>query len=95
MVYFCNELNARMKLIRNVQFSLLIRINNRLREVNFLQRSPGIYDTDISDELGRRYTFQMVKEDIQWKIKGVQSPLWITGSEPQIHEALNKIEDQG
>lgn len=84
-----------MNLIKIIQFSLLIRINHRLREFNFLQRNEHLYDTDVNDERGNRYFFKMVKEDEQWKVQGTNLPAWITENEEAIQEGLlNKASRQ-
>ncbi len=72
----------------NITFTLLIKINGRLREFNFRKRNDANYDTDTNDERNNRYTFRMVKEDNTWKMQGQQLPEWLTENESVVHEAL-------
>jgi hypothetical protein len=74
----------------NIAFTLLIKINGRLREFNFRKRSDLNYDTDTNDEIGNRYTFRMEKEGETWKIIGKSLPAWLMESETAINEALAK-----
>jgi len=74
----------------NIAFTLLIKINGRLREFNFRRRSDLNYDTDTNDELGNRYIFRMEKEGDNWKIVGKSLPAWLLESETGINEALQK-----
>ncbi len=84
-----------MNLTKLIQFSLLIRINDRLREFNFLQRTPTLYDTNVSDERGNRFMFKLVKENEIWKVQGQNIPSWITENEVALNEALlNKVDNQ-
>jgi hypothetical protein len=72
----------------NITFTLLIKINGRLREFNFRKRADLNYDTDTNDERGNRYMFRMIKENETWKIKGQELPKWLLESDAFIHEAL-------
>ena len=74
----------------NIAFSLLIKINGKLREFNFRKRADSNYDTDTNDDHGNRYIFRMEKQGEEWKINGKTLPVWLTESEPIINEALQK-----
>ena len=78
---------------RHIHFTLLIRINNRLREFNFYRRNDALYETDTNDERGNRYFFKMFNEEGAWKIDGTGLPDWIVTNEAAVHEAL-KIKEQ-
>ena len=69
-------------------FTLLIKINGRLREFNFRKRSDCNYDTDTNDERGNRFIFRLVKENETWKIRGRELPNWLLESDSLLHEAL-------
>lgn len=79
-----------MPVIKNIAFTLLIKIKGRLREFNFRKRSDDIFDGDISDERGTRYFFKMRKREETWKMEGLELPTWLTESEIQVIEALDK-----
>jgi len=72
----------------NITFSLLIKINGRLREFNFRKRTDLNYDTDTTDERGNRFVFRVIKENGAWKIKGQELPKWLMESDLILHEAL-------
>ena len=79
-----------MSLSRNIAFTLLIKINGRLREFNFRKRGDILYDTDTCDENGGRYFFKMEKQAGSWKINGTQLPAWLIESESLINAAIVK-----
>ena len=72
----------------NIAFTLLIKINGRLREFNFRKRSEVNYDTDTNDDYTNRYFFKMEKVEGAWKIVGKELPKWLLENEIQIGEAL-------
>lgn len=72
----------------NIAFTLLIKINGRLREFNFRKRSDVNYDTDTNDDYTNRYFFKMEKVEGAWKIVGKELPKWLLESETLIGEAL-------
>jgi hypothetical protein len=78
----------------HIHFTLLIRINNRLREFNFYRRNEGLYEVDTNDERGNRFFFKMFNEDAVWKMDGQGLPDWILSNAPVVHEAL-KTKEQG
>jgi hypothetical protein len=76
---------------KNIAFTLLIKINGRLREYNFRKRGETFYDVDTNDERGNRYYFKMVKQEEGWKLGGDHLPGWLKENELLIHESiLNK-----
>lgn len=77
-----------MDFTRNIQFSLLIPVNGRLREFNFLRRNPELYEADIADESGDRYYFRLLKQNEQWRINGIDLPLWLRRLEELVDKAV-------
>jgi hypothetical protein len=76
---------------KNIAFTLLIKINGRLREFNFRQRGTLLYDTDTTDERGNRIFFKMEKLEESWKISDTSLPGWIVESENLIADATREF----
>ena len=74
----------------NIAFTLLIKIDSRLKEFNFRKRSDVLYDANTNDEYSNRYYFRMEKENSSWKINGQGLPDWILKNEIVVVEALEK-----
>ncbi len=72
---------------KNIAFTLLIKINGRLREFNFRQRGSSHYNIDTTDERGNRYYFKMEKQEESWKISDAGLPGWIMENENLIADA--------
>ena len=70
----------------NIHFTLLVKVEGRLREFNFRQRTDDSYDADTSDERGNRYLFKWSKSADGWDIVpiSITMPVWITESKPSI-----------
>jgi hypothetical protein len=79
-----------MDFIKNIHFTLVIRINKRLHEFNFRKRSAEEYDTDTGDDRGNRYYFKMIREDGIWVMHGTGLPSWITENKDGIGVELGK-----
>ena len=77
-----------MAIATNITFTILIKVNGRLREFNFRKRRDLFYDTDTNDERDNRYTFRMIRENDQWKISGSEIPDWISKNEALISQSL-------
>ena len=80
---------------RNVAFTKLVKINNRLREFNFRQlpNAPHeLFHVDTSDDRGNRIIFRMQKEDNSghWHILEQPLPKWISDSETSLDEAIEQ-----
>lgn len=74
----------------NIAFTIVIKINGRLKEFNFRKRSDNLYDANTNDEYSIRYYFQMQKDDkTGWQISGHSLPAWIPNSQHIISEALD------
>lgn len=74
----------------NVAFTILIKVNGRLREFNFRKRSDNNYDANTNDEHSNRYFFQMEKREGSWKMTGKDLPDWLNQNEGVISEELDK-----
>jgi hypothetical protein len=77
-----------MSVTKNIAFTLLIKINGRLREFNFRKRGETYYDGDTNDERGTRYFFKLEKDNENRKLTGPALPSWLTESESLINEAI-------
>jgi hypothetical protein len=74
------------------QFSKVIKTSIGSREFNFLQRTnqDGVfYNTDVADERGDRFQFDMKFHDGEWKVSGGILPAWINNAEKDLHEVIS------
>jgi len=78
----------------NIAFTLLIKVQGRLREFNFRKRLDNYYDTNTNDEYSIRYFFRMEKNEGGWHIAGKDLPGWITENESAISLALEQKEKE-
>lgn len=78
-----------------LQFTRLIKANDRVREFNFTRPSlvsDNIFRVDVSDDRGNRIIFNLRKEDNNhWKITEQDLPNWIYETEAELQ---NGIEEQ-
>lgn len=82
-----------MRVLKNVQFSLLVKIEGRVREFNFRKRSDTCYDGDVSDEKGERWSFVWKLVDSNWHLEPKETktssfPLWIVSNISAIRECF-------
>lgn len=78
---------------RMIQFSLLVKAGNRVREFNFRKlKNPGEeqLSVNVCDERGERILFDMHKTEGHWRIAPAGLPAWITQSEDQLRNAVEK-----
>jgi hypothetical protein len=89
----------KLKFIKNIQFTRLVKVNGRLREFNF--RKPNgseesLFSVDVIDERGGRIIFNMQKREDGWKIVQTDLPEWVINSEnifnDIILEELNQLQ---
>ena len=84
-----------MAVLKNVQFSKLIKAEGRLREFNF-RRSNGIggptYHVDVSDDRGNRYYISMLLEENTWVVQEKTLPVWIQDAVSQLNPAIQEQE---
>lgn len=75
---------------KNVQFTIVVKMNGRMREVNFLKRTDIQYDADASDELSHRWLFKWILENESWKIIPVNEalPAWLTDNASAIKDGF-------
>jgi hypothetical protein len=82
-----------MQLLKNIQFTRLIKIDHHLKEFNF-RKSNGSIDSlftiDTIDERHNRITFNMRLTGTEWKIIQNDLPLWIMENEHCLNEAIHK-----
>jgi len=82
-----------LEFIKAVQFSLVVKAGDRLREFNFrkLQDSgPEKFSVNVCNERGERILFGLQKEKNDWEISGKLLPRWIVDNESRIREAVNE-----
>ena len=77
-----------MNTIRNIHFTLLIRVNNKLCEFNFRKRQDNSYDGDTSDDRGNRFYFKVMPGGEHWILQGNNLPKWITDNVNIIIDSL-------
>lgn len=75
-----------------LQFSLVVKAGNRLREFNFNQCSPeqASLEVNVCTEKGDRIFFRMEKADTQWTISPSNLPAWILQDEQNLSRALDE-----
>jgi hypothetical protein len=77
-----------------LQFTKLIKANDRVREFNFTRPSlvaDSIFRVDVSDDRGNRIIFNLRKEDNnQWKITEQDLPKWIYEIETELQNAIEE-----
>lgn len=82
-----------MNNIRNIHFTLLIKIGGRLREFNFRRRNPDLYDGDTSDERGTRFQFKFIRQDGSFEFENTAGlPSWIADNKKAIGTAVEAEE---
>lgn len=77
---------------RNIQFSKLVKTENRLREFNF-RKINGLHEelftVDVSDDRGNRIMFKMHKEGNDWTIVTEQPlPDWVRNSSFKFNDLI-------
>ncbi|RYG36008.1 MAG: hypothetical protein EOO01_31095 [Chitinophagaceae bacterium] len=77
-----------MPYTRNIAFTVLIKINGRLKEFNFRRRSSSLYDVDTNDERGERYFFKAEYLHDRWAVSGADLPAWLSQGEKIIADTL-------
>ncbi len=77
---------------KNVHFTRLVKITDRLREFNF-RRVPDateqLFHVDVSDDRGNRVVFRLRKQDnSNWQIVEQSLPQWLYGTEKILSELI-------
>ena len=78
------DININMLLIRNIQFTKLLKADGQFREFNFRKSANDgkvIFNVDVTDDRSNRIFFHMQKEDSVWKIQSRDLPLWVIDNE--------------
>lgn len=84
----------KLQVVKNIQFTRLIKADGRLREFNFRKLGglqEGIFSVDVADERGNRLLFKMHKEENTWKIIESGLPFWVTDSCTVLHEKIEEV----
>ncbi|MBL0334022.1 MAG: hypothetical protein IPP73_01420 [Chitinophagaceae bacterium] len=77
---------------KRLQFSLVVKAGDRLREFNFNQCSPEqvSLDVNVCTEKGDRLFFRMVKSETKWSINPANVPPWLLKDEQKISTAVEE-----
>jgi hypothetical protein len=78
---------------KNVHFTKLVKIADRLREFNF-RRVPDateqLFHVDVSDDRGNRIVFRLRKNQTHWQIVEQSLPQWVYSTEKTISEVITE-----
>ena len=78
---------------KNVHFTKLVKIADRLREFNF-RRVPDateqLFHVDVSDDRGNRIVFRIRKNQTHWQIVEQSLPQWVYSTEKIISEVITE-----
>lgn len=79
-----------MKVEKNIQFTLVVKLAGRMREVNFRRRTETLFDVDVADERGVRWYFQWSGSSGEWALVPVSTdaPVWMLHNESTLREAF-------
>ncbi len=84
----------RLQFSKMVQFSLLVKAGDRLREFNFRKLKiphEDLFSVNVCDERGNRVMFNMEKIEEEWKVTSSgRLPRWIVHNETRLREALTE-----
>ena len=82
----------RIQFTKMVQFSLLVKAGDRLREFNFRKlKEPreGLFSVNVCDERGNRIMFNIEKKEEEWKIvPAARLPRWLIQNETRLRDAM-------
>ena len=82
----------RLQFTKMVQFSLLVKAGDRVREFNFRKLSmpsDEAFTVNVCDERGNRVVFTLEKKEGEWKVLPFPKiPRWIVQGETRLAEAL-------
>ena len=86
--------SMKLHFTRNVHFTKLIKINDRLKEFNFRRvsnTSSPFFTVDVSDDRGNRIMFRMEKGDANhWRIVDDILPQWVSNNENKLNEVIEE-----
>lgn len=76
---------------RAVQFSLLIKLDGRLREINFRKIrniEDDVFSVNVCNERGDRIFFDMKRQETGWDFTPSNLPEWIEQNKKAIKQAV-------
>lgn len=82
-----------IQFIRAVQFSLLIKLDGRLREFNFRKfrnTEEDTFSVNVCNERGDRIFFEMKKQENGWEFSPSNLPVWIEENKKTIRQAVDE-----
>lgn len=78
--------------VKAVQFSVLVKAGDRLREFNFRKLktllNEDVFDVNVCNERGDRIFFEMKKADNEWEFTPAGLPGWIEQNKNKIIQAV-------
>ena len=80
------------EVIKNLQFSKLVKADDRLREFNFTRHTgirDGYFTVDVVDDRGNRIIFRMKLENNKWMIQDDLLPKWITSNSTELSNLID------
>lgn len=99
IVYPFNTSKTMISFARNIQFTRLLKIKERLKEFNFRKpnsKQESLFTVDTAEEYGSRIIFHMQNQNGSWKILPQELPPWILEKEDMFNdiilEELKKID---
>jgi hypothetical protein len=82
-----------LQFTKNVHFTKLVKIGDRLREFNF-RRVPDaneqLFHVDVSDDRGNRIVFRLRKNDNYWQIVEQGLPQWVYTTEKIVSDVISE-----
>ena len=78
---------------RNIQFTRLLKVKERLKEFNFRKpnnKQDSLFTVDTAEEYGSRIIFHMQNQNGGWKIISQELPAWITEKEEMFNELIQE-----
>lgn len=82
------------KIDRNIHFTRLVKVADRLREFNFRKikgASNNLFHIDVPDERGNRIMFKMQQENSNnYRIIDQQLPQWVSATENMLHDVITE-----
>lgn len=78
---------------KNIHFTKLVKVSNRLREFNFRilpGSSNNLLHVDVPDDRGNRIIFKMQREENQWAVVNKDVPEWISANEKILNTAIQE-----
>lgn len=82
-----------LQFTKNVHFTRLIKLANKLREFNFRKvpdATDQLFHVDVADDRGNRIVFKVHKNEGHWRIMNENLPQWIAASEGALDEAISE-----